>query len=552
MKPKHSSSLFTFCLIFALLSASLACSMPAFLEQKATEVPVQASATANPKPAACTLPDLAGMEAKTAESMVAGLGLQPVRATEFSANVPAGMIASQKPAAGTRIDPCQGEVTLMISLGAEPSKVPSAAPTKTPAPTQPPAPTAAATATKPAATQVQATATKPAATLVPSGPKLSDPELPDVLYFNNFAARDGFGLLKSPSWKSVTAGPGSQVSSSEGYLNVEGKFAFFGGGAFQNRVRILIGGGTYAIGLKEFSVFVNYQDEKNTLRMTCADLPAGAGLMLTCDWYQVKGGTETKLTTSPEEVCNGECDLEIELNNGTIRVFSNGVQTSSFNNNTYPTGMIGLRIEAPMGKPFTLDRVVVYEIPKGAPGKTLFREDFGGDFDLSPFDGEYLSATITQGEGFFRYKTTAKKSASFRSIPFNAVYLPNNFSINTSFKQASGPANTEVGIIFQRVDRNNLYYASITGGGQISVSAYINGAWETLVDYTPAAGFRTGEASLLEVRASASTYTLLVNGKQAAKFTDKRLANGLFGIGFSLDKAGDTALIEYYQLEVRQ
>jgi len=67
---------------------------------------------------ACEVPEILGLDQASAERMVEGLGLLPVRRAEFSATIPEGHVMAQEPAGGTRLAPCAGEVRVVVSLGA--------------------------------------------------------------------------------------------------------------------------------------------------------------------------------------------------------------------------------------------------------------------------------------------------------------------------------------------------------------------------------------------------------------------------------------------------
>lgn len=85
----------------------------------------------------CEVPDVVGLDQAAAEGMLAGVGLQPVKSTTYDPTVAERAVISQDPPAGTRMEPCEGDVTLAISLGPapEPTEAPTA--TYTPVPLTP-------------------------------------------------------------------------------------------------------------------------------------------------------------------------------------------------------------------------------------------------------------------------------------------------------------------------------------------------------------------------------------------------------------------------------
>jgi len=88
----------------------------------------------------CEVPNIVGLDQAAAEGMLTGLGLQPVRSNQYDPNVTARAVISQNPPAGSRMKPCQGDVTIVISLGPLPIPSPTPVPTSTPTTTKTPTP----------------------------------------------------------------------------------------------------------------------------------------------------------------------------------------------------------------------------------------------------------------------------------------------------------------------------------------------------------------------------------------------------------------------------
>jgi len=534
MSPKRNHSFITLLIVLAFFGVSISCQLPFSLNE--TETPSPIPVTPTPQAAACTLPNLVGMDSQAAEAVLTALNLTLQRSEEFNAATP-GQVVAQQPKAGTRLNSCAGEVTIVVSQGPQETPTKAAIPTKpepSATPSQPP------TATQPAATE------PPVPTKTPEGPFLEDSENYDLLLSELFPARDAYGLL-TERWKRVAAAPGSQVESNDGWLQVAGKFEFYGGGAFQHNVRVLIGGGTYGIGLNEFTVFVDYQDDKNNLRMSCDDLTG-----LRCDWYQLQAGKETLLTKSSFFLCTGVCDLQIELDQGNIRVYANDEQRMTLRNTTYPTGQIGVRIDAPAVANFELDRIVVYNIPKGATAKTMFREDFGDNLSLGSFDGEYIGVNYKQVPGVLQINCTAKQGAFYYQRLKNSWNLPDTFQISLSTRILSGAKTAAIGFIFRHQDEDNYFAYLIDNNGEFVILAKTNGEWSRVVDWQPAAGYRAGETNLLAIKAQGSDYTVLLNNRQVGQFTDDRFTGGRYGIAVELDNTGDQLRAEIYQIEARR
>lgn len=86
----------------------------------------------------CVVPDVVGQDVAVAESSLTGAGLQPVKDFRHDDSVAQNAIISQDLAAGTRLEPCQGDVVIIVSLGPIPPTQtplpPTAVPTNAPEP----------------------------------------------------------------------------------------------------------------------------------------------------------------------------------------------------------------------------------------------------------------------------------------------------------------------------------------------------------------------------------------------------------------------------------
>jgi len=116
--------------VIMLVTSSVPTTIPT-----ATAAAVASVSTPNaPSPvlaSACLVPDVIGLDQGAAEGLIARAGLQPVKSTAYNSSVPIGAVISQDPSSGTRISPCKGDVTVIISSGNIPTN-----PTVIPVPTQ--------------------------------------------------------------------------------------------------------------------------------------------------------------------------------------------------------------------------------------------------------------------------------------------------------------------------------------------------------------------------------------------------------------------------------
>lgn len=116
-------------------SVPTAIDSPAVVSISTPSVPSPVPATAAPMVSACLVPNVIRQDQGAAEGLIIGAGLQPVKSTAYDTSIPVGQVIAQDPPSRTEISPCQGKVTIIVSLGSTPQPTPVPLPTKTP--TQP-------------------------------------------------------------------------------------------------------------------------------------------------------------------------------------------------------------------------------------------------------------------------------------------------------------------------------------------------------------------------------------------------------------------------------
>ncbi|NNJ11196.1 serine/threonine protein kinase [Chloroflexales bacterium ZM16-3] len=88
----------------------------------------------------CLVPNVVGEPVAAADGLISGNGLRSVHSSAYDSGVAQGLVLRQTPAGGTRLVPCQGDVTIVVGLGSPPVTV--TATTVVPSATLPPPPTA--------------------------------------------------------------------------------------------------------------------------------------------------------------------------------------------------------------------------------------------------------------------------------------------------------------------------------------------------------------------------------------------------------------------------
>ncbi len=418
------------------------------------------------------------------------------------------------------------------------------------------APTAAASATPgPTATAARTATSAPTvavstATLVAGAP-LQNPAGFVAKYFTIFAARpNGFS---STDW-SVKLTSGAKVTSKDGFLNVLGAVdATSNEVTFENNIRIFLGGGTYGIGLTDFTLYVQRSaDWTNYLRMSCTDVGKPGAMLLHCQWYAQIASKETRLENTAGDLCTGICDIEVELDGGNIRVYARKELKISFKNTQLSTGGIALHVTNPTQTPFTLDKVSVYEIPKGSTlGKSLLLDDLGEEWPVGHSDNEFATIDRSIAGETYTWVVKSKQDVITRVNPTPEYVLPVRFALYVDVQQLSGPNDAAYGLVFRYQDPDNYYYFCATDNGTISVYVKQNGKWSTLVDEMDAStDIIPGLSNGLAVKGDGPVYSFYVNDTMITKITDDRFKNGSFGLAAELYSAAQQATWEYTLVQV--
>ena len=138
---------FGFAIGVFLIAMVAGCAAPATPAPVPTAVPptAQVIAAGFTPASACSVPNIVGLDQSAAQGMLVKLGLQPVLSNQYDAAIAEGAVISQKPAAGTHMEPCTGLIDIVVSLGPVPTLTPRPA-TATPRATATPEATATPTA----------------------------------------------------------------------------------------------------------------------------------------------------------------------------------------------------------------------------------------------------------------------------------------------------------------------------------------------------------------------------------------------------------------------
>lgn len=264
---------------------------------------------------ACLVPNVTGLDQAVAEGMLAEIGLQPVKSVQDDPSVAKGAIISQEPLAGKRLEPCSGDVIIVVSRGPLPK------PTYTPAP---PTVTPTSTLVPPTSTF---TPVPPTATITP------DPRL----FWDDF--EEGI----KPEWNFQ----GDGAHSINGQLIVDGYAETnLGGNGWDN----------YAITLyklmwdrNDVRVRIREKDRDNYLLILFSNCKTCAGAYEYFECFIVKNGQENPIPQTKVDVRYSK-DFRIEVEGNKYRIFANGERLIFFVDDTYTTGGVNLHFVQSSGQ----------------------------------------------------------------------------------------------------------------------------------------------------------------------------------------------------------
>jgi hypothetical protein len=131
------------------------------------------------------------------------------------------------------------------------------------------------------------------------------------------------------------------------------------------------------------------------------------------------------------------------------------------------------------------------------------------------------------------------------------VELVDDFYYSVTAQQSDGPETGEYGMVFRQSDLGSYYVFGISETGQFSVYLFDDQQWKSLIDWSESTTIKTGAPNTLSIIAQDSTYYLLINDEQVGEFEDARLTGGQVGLMISLSEAGDTAIWEFDDYELR-
>jgi len=183
----------------------------------------------------------------------------------------------------------------------------------------------------------------------------------------------------------------------------------------------------------------------------------------------------------------------------------------------------------------------------------LFLHD---DFDANENDwptGDYGDELIEGSRRItndkYRWEATASGGVVWWAIP--ELDPVSDLYLTVEGRQISGDTDSQYGVVFRRVDRDNYYIFRVRDDGDYQLRVRYKGEWDTLIDWTASHLIQAGAVHKLTVVAQSSHLTFYINDQHIDEYTDTKLSTGEVTLVIGLDDAGDTGTFEFDNFEIR-
>jgi len=166
--------------------------------------------------------------------------------------------------------------------------------------------------------------------------------------------------------------------------------------------------------------------------------------------------------------------------------------------------------------------------------------------DNSDEYGDYNAEIV---DGRYRLSQQAAKSVFSWELPQNADF--DNFIMSVDVTPVQFNEAFAFGLIFRVVDNQEFYAFEVDSDGYFFINLYQDGDWQTLVDFTEMTAIDGENTNHLMVKAVGSTLSFYINDEEAITIEDKTLSRGAIGVAFELYEDGNTATVDFDNLQVQ-
>lgn len=175
-------------------------------------------------------------------------------------------------------------------------------------------------------------------------------------------------------------------------------------------------------------------------------------------------------------------------------------------------------------------------------------DDNSNGWPIGTRDGERVTSVRAVTEGKFVWDATAKDGVYAWITPVDDTVTDLYLSVDV--QQTSGTNSSDYGLSFREDSDGDQYYFGISNN-EFHVSINYEGEWSNLLDWQTSDAIVPDEKNKLTVIAQGSYFTFLINDQIVGEVEDDRIASGTCAIAIQVFEAGQQAIFEFDNFELR-
>lgn len=191
------------------------------------------------------------------------------------------------------------------------------------------------------------------------------------------------------------------------------------------------------------------------------------------------------------------------------------------------------------------------QTPTGGQGGNL-KEEFENNnngWALGTKTSDFGTTNEYLSDGRLYINVTANRAISLVDTIDGQPY---SLALKVDTDQISGPASASQGLVFRKTDDNNYYYFGVSKNTKkYMLGVKVNGAWETILDWTYADFINQATSNKLTVDTTGTKIDLTINDIILNSINNDRInTGGEAGIAVELYNTGDNALFVFDGFEL--
>jgi hypothetical protein len=185
--------------------------------------------------------------------------------------------------------------------------------------------------------------------------------------------------------------------------------------------------------------------------------------------------------------------------------------------------------------------------------REVFKDYFDADegkWDIGDFDDGWEKGTWSIADGKYRWELEAIRDDALRPAmlklnPVSDFYM----SVEAKLVKGSGD-DVRYGLMFRK-EGDNYYTFRVEDGPNFRVRSRQDGEWTNLIDWTRGQAIGLGRTNRLEIIAEGTRFYFYIDGQYVGKVDDDTLDRGNVGLVVNINHAGDAAVLEFDNFELR-